>query len=82
MFLRLFVFIPAIGAAFSATIIALTAITVIKPPGPVVVADDMETYILGPLARSIIEKATEEHLSAMNASIPKPPTELHLHAVS
>ena len=45
MFLRLFVFLPAIGAAFSATIIALTAITRI-PPSQVELADDAEGFIL------------------------------------
>jgi len=73
-FLRLFVFIPAIGAAFSATIIGLTAVTRIPPPPPTQVElADADEYILGPLAERILRQATEEHLRAMNDSMPKPP---------
>jgi len=73
MFLRLFVFIPAIGAAFTATIIALTAIIRVPPPPQAELAEGAEEYILEPLAQAIIQKAVSEHLNDMNNSVPRPP---------
>jgi hypothetical protein len=73
LFLRIFVFIPAIGSAFAATIIALTAVTRIKVrPTHVEIPDDGGEYLLGPVATNIIQRATEDHIKAAWASVPKP----------
>jgi hypothetical protein len=62
MFLRLFVFIPAIGAAFAATIIALTSVTRIKvQPTHVEIPEDGGEYLLGPLAATIAEQHLKTH---------------------
>lgn len=74
LFLRIFVFIPAIGAAFAATIIALTGVTRIKVrPTHVEIAEDGGEYLLGPLATHIIRQATEDHIKTARASVPQAP---------
>jgi hypothetical protein len=69
-FLRLFVFIPAIGAAFAATIIALTTVTRIRFEPPVEIGDRAGEYILGPLAEGILRQATDDHIRSLHARVP------------
>jgi hypothetical protein len=57
-FLRIFVFIPAIGAAFAATFIALTAVIRIKPDEPTIVEVPDSNSVLGPFAEQILREAT------------------------
>ena len=58
-FLRIFVFVPAIGSAFAATLIALMSVERSKlVPPPVELADDAGQYILGPFAQQIIREAS------------------------
>jgi hypothetical protein len=74
LFLRIFVFIPAIGAAFAATIIALTAVTRIKiRPTHVEIPGDGGEYLLGPVATNIIRQGLQDHINAARASVPRPP---------
>ncbi|MGD0104119.1 MAG: hypothetical protein ABSC06_08790 [Rhodopila sp.] len=69
-FLRIFVFVPAIGSAFAATLIALMAVHRIKPlPGPVDLADEAASYILEPFATTIIREATTAASKAAHDSI-------------
>jgi hypothetical protein len=73
-FLRLFVFIPAIGAAFAATIIALTAVAKTRPPNDDIdLPDHVGDYVLSPLADSIIRQATADHIATMHASVRRTP---------
>jgi hypothetical protein len=73
LFLRIFVFIPAIGAAFSATIIALTAVQRVRvEPTTVEITEDGGEYLLGPLAAGVIQRATEAHLAAVRDRVPFP----------
>jgi hypothetical protein len=68
-FPRLFVFIPAIGAPFSATIIALITVTRVKiEPAHVELVEGGE-YILGPFAEQIIRDATDQAIQSAQAAV-------------
>jgi hypothetical protein len=71
-FLRIFVFVPAIGAAFAATLIALMAVNRLKPlREPPEIADDAASYILEPFAEEIIRESVAASIKAAQDSIAK-----------
>jgi hypothetical protein len=56
-FLRIFVFVPAICAAFAATLISIAAVTRIKPAPSAALPVDATEYVLGPVVEHIITEA-------------------------
>lgn len=69
-FLRIFVFVPAIGSAFAATLIALMSVQRIKPAAaPVELVDDAGQYILEPFTQAIIREATAAATKAAADSV-------------
>lgn len=72
-FLRIFVFIPAICAAFAATLVAMAAVIRIKSDDIVRIDDAASNYILDPLAEHIIREAAEAATLAARNAVPMRP---------
>jgi hypothetical protein len=82
-FLRLFVFLPAICVSFSSTLLALTAVERFRKKPQL--ADDAGAFLLGPLARVVVEEANrtvertaaevmrDAHAQAARAAASAPP---------
>lgn len=69
-FLRIFVFVPAIGSAFAATLIALMSVHRIRTEtAPAELVDDAGQYILEPFAQTIIREAAAAATKAAHDTI-------------
>src|SRR5262249_12564835 len=67
---RYLIWIPAIAAALSSTLIAMTAVRRRKRPKPqpdATLSDDAARYLFGPLYNAIIKSADDAVAVAMNA---------------
>ncbi|WP_428485039.1 hypothetical protein [Rhodopila sp.] len=71
-FLRFFIFIPAIGSAFAATLIALMAVQRLPVVPPVDLVDDAGAYILEPFAGAVVRQAVEAATKAARESVERP----------
>jgi hypothetical protein len=66
---RYLIWIPAIAAALSSTLIAMTAVRRIKPPKPqpaAVLPDDAAGYLFNPLLTGITKAAADAVTTAIN----------------
>jgi len=77
-FLRIFVFLPAIFVAFASTLLAITAVTRVKP-GTIEIEDGVLESFIDPYAREVMARAAaqSEHrvLEILERHMPRPKAE-------
>jgi hypothetical protein len=66
VFLRIFVFVPAILVSLSSTFLAMTAVTRLKRPAPIEVPDEGLLHLLTPMHDEIVREAASKVAADVN----------------